>query len=462
MSRDETPMNTDEARSAFAGSKRPHVVMVTNHGMHDWKIEAGLPDTGGQNVYVNELSHALTRLGFKVTIYNRGGYDHPVSATPRRGTHYRDGSERIVYLEDREPRFIRKEEMAPQIAELGSDLARRLQEAEEPVALISHYWDGAAVAEEARTSLGLKAPHIWIPHSLGALKRQNTPQERWQELKVDERISYEREIVGSVDLIGATSEAMRESLRQEYGVAEALFLPPCVDQRRFNRDSARSDPSALGLLASATRLEEAEVARRRIITEVSRTDRTKRKDLLIEAYAAVAGRFTDTLLAITIDPGAGEIYEELTALIARLGLSRRVAVLGSIGEYLPSLYGMSSIYCTPSIMEGFGMSIQEAAACGVPAVASSRVPFAVEYLGGKTRQVEGKLEIGEAAIIVPPNALEATAQALSLLLEDEERRRRMAARAERITLPRFTWDAVTRSFLQEAGIAIPEGGSTDA
>jgi glycosyltransferase involved in cell wall biosynthesis len=94
-------------------------------------------------------------------------------------------------------------------------------------------------------------------------------------------------------------------------------------------------------------------------------------------------------------------------------------------------------------MEGFGMSIQEAAACGVPAVASERVPFAVEYLRG------------EGALLVPPEDVEQTAAALGRLLDDEKLRRQMGERAREITIPRFTWEAAARSFLSEAGIPVP-------
>lgn len=55
-----------------------HILMITNHGMHQWQVVPGLPDTGGQNVFVNEFSQALANLGFEITIVNRGGYPDPV------------------------------------------------------------------------------------------------------------------------------------------------------------------------------------------------------------------------------------------------------------------------------------------------------------------------------------------------------------------------------------------------
>lgn len=448
----------------FNNSNRPHVVMVTNHGMHEWKVDAGLPDTGGQNVYVNQLSATLRKLGFRVTIYNRGGYPHPKSGALRTGNRYRNELERLIYLEDSSDRFIRKEDMFSQIEELARELRRHLTASPPPALLISHYWDGAAVADRAVKKLDRSIPHVWIPHSLGALKREGTPRAQWKELRLEERVSTEEELLRQVSLVGATSEAMRRTLAEAHGVTEALFLPPCIDEERFNRERAKGDPAALGLLAEATGLSEEAIRDSTIITEVSRTDRTKRKDVLLEAFARVHRRHPEALLAVTIDPEAGELYRELTALISERGLSGRVASLGSIWEYLPSLYGMTAVYCTPSIMEGFGMSIQEAAACGAPAVASRRVPFAVEYLKGSevvTRPLsegEQTIEIGEGAIVVPADSVVATAEALELLLTDESLRARMGEQAHSITIPRFTWEKVTRSFLAEAGIEIPEAG----
>jgi hypothetical protein len=68
----EVPNNLDESIMKFAEefkkSTRTHILMITNHGMHHWKIIPGLPDTGGQNVFVNEFSDALANQGFRIRI----------------------------------------------------------------------------------------------------------------------------------------------------------------------------------------------------------------------------------------------------------------------------------------------------------------------------------------------------------------------------------------------------------
>lgn len=441
--------------------------MITNHGVHEWRITAGLPDTGGQNVYVNDLSATLVALGYRVSVYNRGGYPHPVTGTMRTGEHYRDPYERIVYVTDGQAEFLRKEEMKPRVAALGAEVARHLAADGIPVtAFLSHYWDGAMVAEAARGELAEKAPHVWIPHSLGELKKSGTGAEEWEELRLDERIAAERELLRQVDGVACTSKAMQHTLIEDYGRRDCVFLPPCVDTSRFDREAVEQDRRAAAVLAEASGRSEAEILRRRIVTEVSRTDRTKRKDLLIRAFAEVHGERPDTLLAVTIDRSKEDLAAELLTLIEELGLSDSVAVLGSVWDTVPSLYGMTAVYCTPSIMEGFGMSVQEAAACGVPAVASTRVPFAVEFLRGDgpgRRQCstgEEAYEVGEGAVIVPPDDAGCLAAALSLLLDDEALRRELGEAAYRITIPRFTWKTATVRFLRESGIPGPPAADT--
>ncbi len=443
----------------FLGSERPHILMVTNHGVHEWQITAGLPDTGGQNVYVNQLSGAFAKLGFKVTTANRGGYPHPENGSDRTGMRFRGEHERIVYLSDSSDQFIRKEDMFSQVAELGENLAGIVsQEGSAPVLIVSHYWDGGRVAEMAREKLD-GAPHVWIPHSLGKLKKANTNESRWENLRIEERVAEEMELLTQIDLAVHTSRAMLRSLKEDYGYQGSIFLPPGVDTDRFDPAAVRRDTRARDLLAEKLGRSQKEIAGAPLITEISRTARTKRKDVLIAAFADVRKRVPEALLAVTIDKTSEDLYEELTGLIAEHSLEDAVAVLGSVWEYVPSLYGLSSVYCTPSVMEGFGMSIQEAAACRVPAVSTSRVPFATEYLLGDAPREEatdgGAIQIGQGAIVVPPDDVPATAEALVRLLQDDELRRQMGDAAYRITVPAFTWRQAALDLIERLEIDLP-------
>jgi len=465
-----TPDVHPPEQAAFLASSRKHVLMITNHGIHQWRIIPGLPDTGGQNAFVNQFTAALASLGFRVTIVNRGGYPHPVTGEWRKGVRYRGGHERILYLEDGLPDFVRKEDMDERIPHLVESLKRSMDaEVDAGVDLIiSHYWDGAKLGVLYNRTLSQQAKHIWIPHSLGAIKKRNVSPQQWPDLRIDERISVERSLMSGEELDGivATSSRTRQSLKEDYGYAgRILFLPPCVDPERFHPRDVPDGDEIWTFLSQRCGLSPEEVHRSRLVTEISRTDGTKRKDVLIKAFAATQGRIPNSLLVVSIDENAGTLAEDLMQLIHSLDLQDRVAVVGSISELLPTVYAVTDVYCTPSVMEGFGMSAQEAAATAVPVVSSHLVPFVSEYLLGEEVEFcefaggDRVLRRGEGAIVVPADDVDGFACALEMLLADDDLRKEMGANAYHITIPYFTWPNMVSTFLGQIGVRPGDGAA---
>ena len=436
-----------------------HILMITNHGMHQWQVVPGLPDTGGQNVFVNEFSQALADLGFEITIVNRGGYPDPISGELRRGVQKKDDLQRLVYLDDGLSQFVRKEDMNGRLPQLLPALQQALQDT--PIDLIiSHYWDGARLGVLYNRTLAHPVTHIWIPHSLGTIKKRNMPPESWDDLRIDERISIERELVTQVDGIGTTSSLIQESLTADYGYhGLTLFLPPCIDLQRYQPRQISETHDVWAFLSQSAGLSPQEVQNRTIITEISRTDSTKRKDLLLRAFARVHEQFPDTLLVIAIDEKREGLAVDLAKLIEDLGLRGSVAPVGSVWKLLPAIYAVTDIYCTPSEMEGFGMSAQEAAATAVPVVASNLVPFVGEYLlGNKGESVAASdkgspMQIGEGGIVVEAGDEDGFVEALQLLVSNTEMRRQMGQAAYQATVPYFTWQNLIPRFLDQIGLA---------
>lgn len=435
--------------------------MITNHGVHELDVVPGTPDTGGQNVYVNQFTEALITQGYKITIVNRGGYTHPETGEPRVGTVYHpSGRARIMYIEDGTPEFIRKEDMDEHIPALVADLENKLvAENTSYDLIISHYWDGGKLGAALNGRSARRVPHVWIPHSLGTLKKKNTRPSTWDSLRIDERIANEKLVIEEVDSGVATSSAIRNTLIEDYGHHPRYSLPPCVDTERY-RPRVEGCDQTWSFLARLSARSEGELKKRQIVTEISRTDQTKRKDVLIRAFARVRERIPGITLAIALDDRAGAPYEAAMTLIHDLDLKRDVIVLGSVWDQLPCLYAITSVYCTPSVMEGFGMSAQEAAATGKPVVSSDLVPYAVEFLLGEARHEipidgvsrERHLLVGEGAIVVPADDVEGFSQALVMLLSDGERRVKMGNRALNITVPYFTWEARTKDLLDDLRI----------
>ena len=314
----------------FLTSHKPHVLMITNHGLHQWKIVPGLPDTGGQNVFVNQFTEALAKEGFRVTIVNRGGYAHPVTGMMRDGLVYKDENQRILFLNDGLEEFVRKEDMNERIPYLVKALLDHIStEGIEIDLIISHYWDGAKIGVLFNQGFAKKKDHIWVPHSLGAVKKRNVKPELWEELRIDERIEIEKELTNEVDSIAATSAIIHQSLKDDYGYNKSsLFLPPCVDPARLYPREIPADHTIWNFLSAHCGMTPDEIRTKKIITEISRTDSTKRKDILIKAFAEAKKKHADALLVITIDENSKDLYKELQALIQQLDLQKDVAVLG--------------------------------------------------------------------------------------------------------------------------------------
>jgi glycosyltransferase involved in cell wall biosynthesis len=451
-----------DIQNTFSSSSKPHILMITNHGIHNWEINPGLPDTGGQNVFVNQFTAALAKEDFKITIVNRGGYPHPITGETYSGFHYKDDNQRILYLNDGFAEFVRKEDMDERLPHLAQTLIEQFAYEDTSVDLIiSHYWDGAKLGFLYNRSLPKQVKHIWVPHSLGAVKKRNVKPERWGNLRVNERIENEEQLIKEIDAVAATSATIRQSLQKDYHYQSTpLFLPPCIDPKRYHPQIIQNDHTIWGFLSKHSGLTSQEVQDSLIITEISRTDITKRKDVLIKAFAQVNKKYPKTLLVITIDKNNFALAKELIALIQSLGIRKQVAVLGSVWEKLPDIYAVTDIYCTPSIMEGFGMTPQEAAATKVPVVSSNLVPFAMEYLLSDNieeipyQENTPALKVGRGAIVAPADHIGGFAHALEILIVNETLRNRMGESAYKITIPYFTWDHMVSVFLENINVSL--------
>ncbi|MDX1616723.1 MAG: glycosyltransferase [Candidatus Promineifilaceae bacterium] len=453
-----------QRHQAFVNADRPHVLMITNHGIHQWQVVPGLPDTGGQNVFVNQFTDTLADFGFKITIVNRGGYEHPLSGDLHRGVDYKNDFERILYIEDGEEAFVRKEDMDEHTPRLTNFLREFLQEEGLPVDLIiSHYWDAAKIGVLLNRTLAEPVNHIWVPHSLGTVKKGNMHPDTWADLRVDERIAVERSLLPELDGVAATSARIRQALEEDYHYDEILFLPPCVQVDRYHPRQIGDDHEIWSFLSQHCGLPVEQIRDCQLITEISRTDETKRKDVLIEAFGRVHEQRPDTLLLVSIDETEKALAAKLHKLISEMEIEDHTAVLGYVWDELPDLYAVTDIYCSPSVMEGFGMSVQEAAATKVPVVGSDLIPFVSEYLLGSdvvemtTREAGGPLQVGEGGIVAPADDIEAFSEALAMLLDDAEMRRNMGQRAYDLTIPYFTWTDMTRRFLEDINVSVSAG-----
>lgn len=137
------------------------------------------------------------------------------------------------------------------------------------------------------------------------------------------------------------------------------------------------------------------------------------------------------------------LYQELRDYSHDAGLEGKVIFHGRVGDReLKDLYRSSDIFVFPSLWEGFGMVLAEAASYGLPIVTTDA--GAIPYL----------IKDGINGILVPPKNPERLALAIKMLLESPELISRFSE-ANRRLAAQFDWE---RSFSEVAKL-IDEMGS---
>jgi glycosyltransferase involved in cell wall biosynthesis len=152
---------------------------------------------------------------------------------------------------------------------------------------------------------------------------------------------------------------------------------------------------------------------------------------LIQAYSLLVTRYP--LLHLVIAGGKGWLYEEIFATVEQLDLAEKVVFPGFVADQdLPALYNLADLFVFPSLYEGFGLPPLEALACGTPVVTSnaSSLPEVV----------------GEAGLMVGATDVEALAETMKRVLEDNALREGMIAKGVE-QARKFTWQKAAAKLL---------------
>ncbi|SDK62860.1 glycosyltransferase [Streptomyces indicus] len=137
---------------------------------------------------------------------------------------------------------------------------------------------------------------------------------------------------------------------------------------------------------------------------------------LVEAFAKVLESEPDWTLRIY---GSGTEKAKLRARIEDLGLSGRILLMGEYAPVSPE-FAKGTLFVLPSKREAFGNVIVEAMAAGLPVISTDA-----------DHGPRNILTHGEDGLIVPGGDAGAMAGAILELIQDDERRQKMAAAAVR-------------------------------
>jgi glycosyltransferase involved in cell wall biosynthesis len=144
---------------------------------------------------------------------------------------------------------------------------------------------------------------------------------------------------------------------------------------------------------------------------------------LLRAFRTLLSNGTEANLVLVGPLQEGET--DLRRLATELGISKKVIFTGFVEDAdLRVLYSAARVYACPSLYEGFGFTVLEAMACGIPVVCS--------------RETSLPEVAGDAAVYADPRNAQEFGQALHEVLTDSDLRHVLRERG-RINLQRFSW-----------------------
>jgi len=169
----------------------------------------------------------------------------------------------------------------------------------------------------------------------------------------------------------------------------------------------------------------------KVVSCASRLRTDKGIKVAFEAFASISQKFPNAWLVLC---GDGPLHQALEAE----SVERKIrALFTGYREDIPSVFAASAIAVLPSLRpEGYGLSLIEAQAAGTPVVASA-------VGGAREAMADGVTGIG-----VEPGNVDQLANALSALLGDDDRRKRMGNAAAEFASTR-TIEESSRLLLRE-------------
>ena len=164
------------------------------------------------------------------------------------------------------------------------------------------------------------------------------------------------------------------------------------------------------------------------ITYAGRLVSYKRVQDLITATRTVAHVFPNIKVNII---GDGPMISELKSLASKKSLDSNITFLGFVKSHkqVIKVIKNSDIFCSPSTVEGFGLTTLEALACGVPALLAD-IPT--------TREVT---QDGQGSILFKPEKPMDLADKIFLLIKDKKLYKQKSKEGKQLA-KKFTWEKV--------------------
>lgn len=249
-------------------------------------------------------------------------------------------------------------------------------------------------------------------------------------------------LLGSAEAVVANSQWTREQAQK---VLRELGLDPLADRVRVVPLGTDPEQFRPGLDTREVRARYRPDGDRWVLT-VARLEPYKGVDTVLKAVAQLRHDGLDLNYLVV---GSGKKADRYRQLAEELGIEEAVRFVGNVPDAeLPALYNAALAYlgvsrrADGSRVEGFGVALAEASACGLPVIA------------GRSGGLAEAVRDGETGLVVDPEDPAAVAAALSRLVTDQLLARRLGQAGRKAVETYYNWDRVIRDLREiEAQVA---------
>lgn len=424
-------------------------------------------DTGGQIKYVLELAHALSndkRVG-KVELVTRQIKDKKVSPDYARPVEKINDKFSIVRIRCGGGKYLRKELLWDHLEEFVDKSIKHIKSMGRlPDIIHSHYADAGYVCSELTKFFGI--PFVHTGHSLGRDKKRKllsegiSGEEIEKRYRISHRLKVEEDIIYFADMIVTST---RQEIKKQYGdyknTQEKKFkvIAPGVDIQKFYPFNEKppgdynESERWKGIIGEKLFRFFVDVNKPMILT-VCRPDKRKNISGLIKAYGENRELQYKANLAIfagirediqEMPDNEREVLTEILLLMDKYNLYGRMAIpkRHDTEHEIPQLYRIAAqsggIFVNAALVEPFGLTLIEAAASGVPVVATD---------DGGPRDI---IENCRHGILVDVSDSMNISEGINKILNNKNLWEEFSENGIKNVRKHYTWKAHTETYLSE-------------
>ncbi|QEH94324.1 glycosyltransferase family 4 protein [Dermacoccus abyssi] len=388
------------------------------------------PHSGGQGIYVRNLSRELVALGHEVTVFS--GQPYPELDE---GVRLEKVPSLDLYNDENPFRRPARSEFrdALDVAEFAGMLSgtfpeprtfgRRLRRLLTPrVREFDVLHDNQTLAPGILAVERAGLPVVTtIHHPISADRRleiadARTPWRKYTKWRWYSFVPMQARVARASSRIITVSDGSRDDIVREFGV-----------------DPQRLHVVPVGVAVEVFTPRPEQKVAGRLTTITSANVPLKGLDVLLDAVAQLPAEAWSELVVVGTANGAAR------RRLARHGIEEKVRFVSGISdEELAELIASAEVHVVPSLYEGFSLPAVEAMACGTPLVATR--------VGALPQLIEGTAEDNApAGILVEPNDAAGLADGIRSLLESPDTRTAFGHAGRSRAESTYSWRAVARA-----------------